>query len=135
MLRITTSHNNKSSEMRPHRRHARIVQSYSSGGADVYLHLIMVSWARTSLLPPTRDQTASRSVQPFLQGSPAYRTHGEARRHRDDGKCCQSRTFRAAPAATVCHACDVDEIIPLISLGCQTWPDRIQSVLPLGESL
>jgi len=51
--------------MRPHRRSARTVQSYSPGCANVHPHLIDGS-------PDPRDsasQTASRSVQPFSHSS------------------------------------------------------------------
>jgi len=47
----------------PHRSRTWTVQSYSPGGANVmHIHLIM--------LHLTHSQTASRSLQPFLHGSP-----------------------------------------------------------------
>jgi len=52
-------------DIRPHRCRTQTVQSYSPCGTNVHLHLI-----HGFLGPPESTfQTASRSVQPFLQGS------------------------------------------------------------------
>jgi len=57
-------------DIRPHRCRTRTVQSYSPCGTNVHLHLI-----RGFLGPPDSTfQTASRSVQPFLQGSRSWQT-------------------------------------------------------------
>jgi len=67
-MRINSTFNNKWAkkfDIRPHRRHTRMVQLYLPGGTNVHCHLMY-----GSLGPPqSTSQTACRLVQPFLHGS------------------------------------------------------------------